>query len=108
MNWTELIITVPRGRADAAEAAALRFADGGLYIEDYADLEAQVMAIAHVDLIDEALLAQPRDVVKLHLYLSPDENAAATTEALRAQLEAIGLTYTLEVANVRQEDWENA
>ncbi len=29
---------------------------GGIYIEDYRDLEAQVEAIAHVDLIEQELL----------------------------------------------------
>ncbi len=108
MNWTELIITAPRGAAAAAEAVATAFADGGLYIEDYADLEAQVYAIAHVDLIEEELLRRPRDVVRIHLYLSPQENAAAAAEALRGRLLAAGVTAGLESASLRQEDWENS
>ncbi|MGD9560482.1 MAG: 50S ribosomal protein L11 methyltransferase [Oscillospiraceae bacterium] len=108
MNWTDLILTVPRRSAETAEAVALTFADGGLYIEDYADLEEQVMAIAHVDLIEDALLARPRDEVKIHLYLSPEEDGPATAEQLAARLGAAGVAHQLALGAVRQQDWENA
>lgn len=108
MNWTELTITVARGMAPAAEAVATAVADGGLYIEDYADLEQQVWEIAHVDLIEEELLARPRDVVKIHLYLSPEENIARAVEDLNSRLQAAGVSASLDTANLRQEDWENS
>ena len=38
--------------------------NGGIYIEDYRDLEQQAWEIAHVDLIEQDLLDQPRDVYK--------------------------------------------
>ena len=34
-------------------------ANGGIYIEDYSDLEQQAWEIAHVDLIEQELLDKP-------------------------------------------------
>ena len=46
-------------------------ANGGIYIEDYGDLEQQAWEIAHVDLIEQELLYNPRNVVIVHMYLAP-------------------------------------
>ena len=108
MDWTELVIEVPRAHAQTAESVATALCDGGLYIEDYADLEQQVWQIAHVDLIEQDLLDKPRDVVRIHLYASPEENAAALAEDLRGRLLAAGVQHSLSQAGVRQQDWENA
>ena len=83
-------------------------ANGGIYIEDYSDLEQQAWEIAHVDLIEQDLLDQPRDIVKVHMYLAPDENLAEVLPLFRERLEASGIEYTLSTAGVEQEDWQNA
>ena len=108
MQWTDIRITVPRAQADTAEAIATGISGGGIYIEDYSDLEQQVERIAHVDLIEPELLAKDRDHVTVHLYLSPDENPAEVLELLRQRLEAAEADYALRADGVEQEDWENA
>ena len=45
MEWTDISITVKKADADTAEAIATMIANGGIYIEDYSDLEEQVQAI---------------------------------------------------------------
>ena len=76
MEWTDISITVAKRDADTAEAIATMVANGGIYIEDYSDLEQQAWEIAHVDLIEQDLLDKPRDIVIVHMYLAPDENPA--------------------------------
>ena len=56
MEWTDISITVAKRDADTAEAIATMVANGGIYIEDYSDLEQQAWEIAHVDLIEQELL----------------------------------------------------
>ena len=85
MEWTDIKITVPKASAEAAEAIATGISGGGIYIEDYSDLEAGVRQIAHVDLIEPALLAKDREHVTVHLYLAPDENPAEVLELLRGR-----------------------
>ena len=108
MEWTDLKITVPRQWADTAEAIATGISGGGIYIEDYADLEEQVQAIAHVDLIEQDLLDKDREHVTVHMYLSPDENPAEVTDLLNSRLTAAEAPYTLELSGVEQEEWETA
>ncbi len=107
MQWTDLCITVPKSQADSAEAIATGISGSGIYIEDYSDLEAQVEAIAHVDLIEQDLLEKDRSKVLVHLYLSPDENPAEVIDLLHQRLSAAELDYQLNTAGVEQEDWEN-
>ena len=56
MEWTDIRLTVSKADAEAAEAVATMIAEGGIYIEDYSDIEEQVEQIAHVDLIEQELL----------------------------------------------------
>ena len=108
MQWTDIKITVPKPQADTAEAIATGVSGGGIYIEDYSDLEEQVERIAHVDLIEQDLLDKDRQHVTVHLYLSPDENPAEVLDLLRGRLEEAELEYTLAADGVEQQDWENA
>ena len=108
MEWTDIRITVPQQYAETAEAIATMVSNGGIYIEDYSDLEQQAWEIAHVDLIVQELLDKPRDIVIVHMYLAPDENPAEVLPLFRERLDAAGVPYTLDTAGVQQEDWQNA
>ena len=108
MEWTDIQITVPQQYAETAEAIATMVSNGGIYIEDYRDLEQQAWEIAHVDLIEQDLLDQPRDIVKVHMYMAPDENPAEILPMFKERLEASGVEYKLETSGIEQEDWQNA
>lgn len=108
MEWTDIRLTVAKADAENAEAVATLIAEGGIYIEDYSDIEQQVAEIAHVDLIEQDLLDQPRDIVKVHMYLAPDENPAEILPLFKERLEASGVEYKLETSGIEQEDWQNA
>ena len=88
MEWTDIRLTVAKADADNAEAVATMIAEGGIYIEDYSDIEQQVAEIAHVDLIEQELLDKPRDTVIIHMYLEPGASP-------------------VETEGVEQEDWQN-
>lgn len=109
MEWSDICITVPRRDAQTAEDIATGISGSGIYVEDYGDLEEQVHAIAHVDLIEPELLARDRDTVAVHLYLAPDEpDAAGILQLLGDRLLAAGVDYRLQVQGVEQDDWENS
>jgi len=101
MEWTDIRLTVAKADAENAEAVATLIAEGGIYIEDYSDIEQQVAEIAHVDLIEQELLDKPRDRVIIHMYLEPGASPVA------ARMEAAGIPYTVETEGVEQEDWQN-
>ena len=108
MEWTDISITVAKRDADTAEAIATMVANGGIYIEDYSDLEQQAWEIAHVDLIEQDLLDKPRDIVIVHMYLAPDENPAEVLPLFEERLKNSGIDYKLNTTGVEQEDWQNA
>lgn len=107
MEWTDIQLTVAHTDAEAAEAVATVIAEGGIYIEDYSDLEQQVAEIAHVDLIEQELLDKPRDRVIIHMYLEPGASPVETLALIAARMEAAGIGYTVRTEGVEQEDWQN-
>ena len=107
MEWTDIRLTVAKSDADNAEAVATMIAEGGIYIEDYSDIEQQVAEIAHVDLIEQELLDKPRDRVIIHMYLEPGASPVETLALISARMEAAGIAYTVETEGVEQEDWQN-
>ena len=100
MEWTDIRLTVAKADADNAEAVATMIAEGGIYIEDYSDIEQQVAEIAHVDLIEQELLDKPRDQVIIHLYLEPGASPVETLALIAARMEAAGIAYTVETKGV--------
>ena len=107
MEWTDIRLTVAKADADNAEAVATMIAEGGIYIEDYSDIEQQVAEIAHVDLIEQELLDKPRDTVIIHMYLEPGASPVETLALIAARMEAAGIAYTVATEGVEQEDWQN-
>ena len=107
MEWTDIRLTVAKADAEQAEAVATMIAEGGIYIEDYSDIEQQVAEIAHVDLIEQELLDKPRDTVIIHMYLEPNAKPAETLALIEARMEGAGIPYTVELEKVEQEDWQN-
>jgi len=106
-NWTELTISVPVADTDRAADIANMTVPYGLYIEDYSDLEEGAREIAHIDLIDEELLARDRTRSLIHIYLEPDVNPAEALAFLQERLSAAGIDNALSTRTVREADWAN-
>ncbi len=106
-NWTELRLSIPAGRVDEAASIAQMTVPYGIYIEDYSNLEAEVEEIAHIDLIDEELLARDRENAVIHIYLSPEDNPAEAVSYLTQRLPLSDIPYTLDTGSVQEADWAN-
>lgn len=105
--WTEVRIRVSAGDTDAAADIAQMTVPYGLYIEDYRDLEEETLAIAHIDLIDEALRNKDKTHSTVHIYLEPGQNPAEAVAFLRERYRAAGIENELELLPCRNEDWQN-
>ena len=106
-DWTELTITVPTEKVDIATDIANMVVPYGVYIEDYSNLEEAAWEIAHIDLIDEELLARDRTKAIIHIYISPEENPAEALAFLSERLTAEGIEHTLGSSQVCEDDWAN-
>lgn len=105
MNWTEIKVAVPQRYTDEAAAIANMTVPYGIYIEDYSDLEQGAEEIAHIDLIDEELVAKDRETSIIHIYISECDNAAEALEFLKERLTAEKIDYKAEAVGVNDSEW---
>lgn len=107
MDWTEISVEVNASDIDDAAAIANMTVPYGIYIEDYSELEREVMEIAHIDLIDEELLKMDRSKAKIHIYIDPEDNIGEAVSFLKERLSAAGIGFSVDTGNVREDDWLN-
>lgn len=105
MNWTEITVTVPLADTEMASAIANMTVPYGIYIEDYSDLEIKAEEIAHIDLIDEELVAKDRTKSIIHIYISECDNAAEAIAFLQERLVAAGIAAEVSSVGVNDADW---
>ncbi len=105
MNWTEITVTVPVADTETASAIANMTVPYGIYIEDYSDLEIKAEEIAHIDLIDEDLVAKDRTKSIIHIYISECDNAAEAIAFLSERLVAAGIDAHVSSVGVNDADW---
>ncbi len=105
MNWTEITITVPQKDTDEAAAIANMTVPYGIYIEDYSDLEEKAEEIAHINLIDEELIAKDRTTSLIHIYISECDNAMEAVEFLKERFRAANIEFTVNSIGVNDNDW---
>ncbi len=105
MNWTEITVNVPQEFCDTAAAIANMTVPYGIYIEDYSDLEENAWEIAHIDLIDEELIARDRKNAIIHIYISECDNAAEALEFLKERFTAEGVPFEVGSVGVDDNDW---
>ncbi len=106
-DWTEIKIIVPNRYIDIAGDIAQMTVPYGLYIEDYSMLEEEVEQIAHIDLIDEELLAKDRTHGIVHIYISPEDNPQEAIAFLKERYTSEGIPHTIECESCVEEDWLN-
>lgn len=106
-SWSEIIITVNTQDIDVAGSIANMVVPYGIYIEDYSDLENEVMEIAHIDLIDADLLKADRSKAFIHVYINPHENPAEAMSFITERLNAQSIEFTCTVDNCSAQDWAN-
>ena len=103
--WNELTIKVATGDTERAAAICTAAAHDGLYIEDYSELEREVDEIAHIDLIDEELLARDRAHSLIHIYIKDDASLKEARAYISDMLTAEGIEHEASAAGVKEEDW---
>ncbi len=106
-SWTEIAVTVSTADIETAGNIANMVVPYGIYIEDYSDLENEVMEIAHIDLIEESLLKADRSKGIIHIYVNPHENPMEAVSFIKERLDAQGIEYEVKIADCAMEDWVN-
>ena len=107
MQWTDIKIEANLKYKNTIENIASLISGNGIYIEDYSDLEQQVLEMAHIDLIEQDLLDKDKNIIIVHMYLSEEQDVVEVVELLKERFLQNEIDYTLSLEGVNQEDWEN-
>lgn len=105
--WSEIKITVGTKDIEVAGNIANMVVPYGIYIEDYSDLENEVMEIAHIDLIEKSLLEADRSKGIIHVYVNPHENPIEAVSFIEERLKEQGIEYSIQIDDCATEDWVN-
>lgn len=107
MDWTEITVTVNNKDVDQVSDIANEVVPYGIYIEDYTNLEQDVEEIAHIDLIDEELLAKDRTQAKVHMYISCEDNPLEAVSKISEMLKEANIDFQVDSLDCNDEDWLN-
>ena len=107
MDWTEITVTVSNEDVDQVSDIANEVVPYGIYIEDYTNLEQDVEEIAHIDLIDEELLAKDRTKAKVHMYISCEDNPLEAVSKISEMLKEANIDFQVDSLDCNDEDWLN-
>ena len=107
MDWTEISVEIAASDVDEAAAIANMTVPYGIYIEDYSELEREVLEIARIDLIDEELLKADRTKAKIHIYIDPEDSIEEAVSFLRERLRSAGIDHNIDLSSVKEDDWLN-
>lgn len=105
--WSEIKIAVGTKDIEVAGNIANMVVPYGIYIEDYSDLENEVMEIAHIDLIEESLLEADRSKGIIHVYVNPHENPIEAVSFIEERLKERDIEYSIQIDDCATEDWVN-
>ena len=99
--WTKLTVTTDLKRSDGV-IAVMSMLDNGLMIEDYSDFSLNGM---YGDLADESILNADKNTVKVSLFVPEEKNLSEYRMFIEARLGSLGLPYSIDCENMKEDDW---
>ena len=107
MNWIEIIIEIQSKYTDTVSELAQLVNPDSVYIEDYSQLEKDVMEIAHTDLIDNQLKNKAKNIAKIHIYLQNSKNIDSSIDFLNKKLNENHISNTITKKSISNtNEWE--
>ncbi len=107
MNWTEITIKIDSENTENAEAIAHMAVPYGIYVEDYSNMEDEILEIAKIDIIDNGLLEKDRSKTLIHIYISPEDNPSEAISFLKERYRFANIPFEIKSDKCVIEDWLN-
>lgn len=107
-QWFEISVSAATPYLGVVEAVAVMLSPGGIYTEDYADMEQVCEQITGMRMIDEELLAKDRTHGVVHIYLEPKASIGEELAFLKERLDSEGFAYEITTGKVAESDWAEA
>lgn len=105
MNWTQLKVTCNINDLDKV-SAIMSMVDNCLMIEDFSDIEENLMTV-YGELIDESILHADKTKASVSVFLPPERNISEVMAQIKERFESDNIAVTTELIGVNMEDWAN-
>ena len=108
MKWTQIKVQCEISDLDTV-CAVMNMLDNGLMIEDYSDVEENLMTV-YGELIDEKILSADKNIAYVSIFVSPERNFTDYTAFMKERFAALEISdrVYMTVDGVEEEDWANA
>lgn len=107
MTYSEIVFTVDSKNKEIASDIVGMLNCGGIYIEDYTDLEDDP-TVKQVGIVDEALLEKDKTKVLLHVYADEHTSVENCLAFVSDRFSSENITYEVEIKHVDEEDYANS
>lgn len=107
MTYSEIVFTVDSKNKEIASDIVGMLNCGGIYIEDYTDLEDDP-TVKQVGIVDEALLEKDKTKVLLHVYADEQTSVEDCIAFVSDRFSSESITYEVEIKHVDEEDYANS
>ena len=107
MTYSEIVFTVDSKDKEIASDIVGMLNCGGIYIEDYTDLEDDP-TVKQVGRVDEALLEKDKTKVLLHVYADEHTSVENCLAFVSDRFSSENITYEVEIKHVDEEDYANS
>ena len=107
MTYSEIVFTVDSKNKEIASDIVGMLNCGGIYIEDYTDLEDDP-TVKQVGIVDEALLEKDKTKVLIHVYADEHTSVENCLAFVSDRFSSENITYEVEIKHVDEEDYANS
>lgn len=107
MTYSEIVFTVDSKDKEIASDIVGMLNCGGIYIEDYTDLEDDP-TVKQVGIVDEALLEKDKTKVLIHVYADEHTSVENCLAFVSDRFSSENITYEVEIKHVDEEDYANS
>lgn len=107
MTYSEIVFTVDSKNKEIASDIVGMLNCGGIYIEDYTDLEDDP-TVKQVGIVDEVLLEKDKTKVLLHVYADEHTSVENCLAFVSDRFSSENITYEVEIKHVDEEDYANS
>ena len=106
MEWTQIKVTCSHDDLDDV-CAVMCMLDSGLMIEDYSDIEENLMQV-YGELIDENILNADRNIAAVSIFVPEEKPYTDYVAHLRERFTTLGIEAKITLEGLKEEDWANA
>lgn len=106
MEWTQIKVTCSQSDLDEV-SAIMSMLDNGLMIEDYSDIEENLMSV-YGELIDDSILHADKSKAAVSIFVPEEKPYPEYIAFLKERFTTLNINADITLAGLQEEDWYNA